>query len=68
MAIIPKDVVDKEDTGYYYVTQEEIIQYSGVLDMDQEMLELMREHPDKAFGALFEPIDRRYKFYWFKNE
>lgn len=67
MAIIPKDAVDAEDTGYYYVTQDDIIEYSGVLDMDQELLELMREHPEKAFGALYEPAEQRYKFYWFKE-
>lgn len=65
MAIIPKDIVDADDTGHWYVTQEEIINYSGVLDMNQEMLELMHEHPGKAFGALFEPTEGRYKFYWF---
>lgn len=65
MSLIPKDVVDAEDTGYYYVTQDAIIEQVGVLDMEQEMLELMREHPGKAFGALYEPVDRRYKFYWF---
>lgn len=67
MALIPKDVIDAEDTGYYFVTQDEIIEHSGVLNMDQEMLELMREHPDKAFGAMYEPTERRYKFYWFKE-
>lgn len=65
MSLIPKDVVDKEDSGYYYVTQAAIIEHSGVLDMNQEMLELMHEHPGKAFGAMYEPLDRRYKFYWF---
>ena len=67
MSLIPKEVVDKEDTGYHYVTQDEIIEKCGVLDMDQEMLELMHEHPGKAFGALYEPLERRYKFYWFKE-
>lgn len=66
MSLIPKEVVDAEDSGHYFVTQKDIIEYSGVLDMDQEMLELMHEHPEKAFGAIFEPTEQRYKFYWFK--
>lgn len=68
MAIIPKDVVDNDETGYFFITQEEITSTeSGVLDMEQEMLELMFLHPDKSFGAVYEPLERRYKFYWFTN-
>lgn len=65
MAIIPKKEVDENDSGFFFVTQEDIIEHSGVLDMDQEMLELMHENPDKAFGAIYEPVECRYKFYWF---
>lgn len=65
--LIPKEVVDASDTGYCYVTQDEITDYVGVLNMNQELLELMHENPGKAFGALYEPEDRRYKFYWFEE-
>lgn len=65
--LIPKEVVDADDSGYFYVTQQDIIESVGVLDMDQELLDLMHEHPGKAFAALYEPLDRRYKFYWFKE-